>query len=143
VRQIPQVAACATGDLTPERFLDRRANTIYVLVVAAGHDQDALRPVILALVTELFGEEPVANASSSTARQTLNAGHQKAGQRRGSDKSVAGAPSSSISSIVTFRPRSSARWDGSRITGSLTTSGCAGDVVARRTVRRELNRSVR
>jgi type IV secretion system protein VirD4 len=168
----PQVAGCATGDLTPEVFLDGRANTIYV--VAAGHDQDALRPVILALVTamyeaaiikarrtgdlhprlfilmdeaaniapvrnlapwlsqcgdhgimiatiwqsiaqidqrygraardaicaastaqlfipplaeptsagyltELLGEEPVANASSTMGRHTLNAGHQKAG----------------------------------------------------------------
>ena len=44
----PQVAACAVGDLTPERFLDGQPNTIYV--VAAGHDQEALRPVILALV---------------------------------------------------------------------------------------------
>ena len=43
----PQVAARAVGDLTPERFLDGNANTIYV--VAAGHDQEALRPVILAL----------------------------------------------------------------------------------------------
>jgi type IV secretion system protein VirD4 len=48
----PQVAACATGDLTPERFLDGRANTIYV--VAAGHDQEALRPVILALVAAMY-----------------------------------------------------------------------------------------
>jgi type IV secretory pathway TraG/TraD family ATPase VirD4 len=48
----PQVAACATGDLTPEAFLDGQANTIYV--VAAGHDQDALRPVILALVAAMY-----------------------------------------------------------------------------------------
>ena len=48
----PQVATRATGDLTPERFLDGNANTIYV--VAAGHDQDALRPVILALVTAMY-----------------------------------------------------------------------------------------
>ncbi len=48
----PQVAACAVNDLTPERFLDGHANTIYV--VAAGHDQDALRPVILALVTAIY-----------------------------------------------------------------------------------------
>ena len=48
----PQVAACAVGDLTPERFLDGQANTIYV--VAAGHDQDALRPVILALVAAIY-----------------------------------------------------------------------------------------
>ena len=43
----PQLAAAHAGELTPEAFLDGRANTIYV--VAAGHDQDALRPVILAL----------------------------------------------------------------------------------------------
>jgi type IV secretion system protein VirD4 len=48
----PQVAASATEDLTPETFLDGHANTIYV--VAAGHDQDALRPVILALVTATY-----------------------------------------------------------------------------------------
>ena len=48
----PQVAACAARDLTPERFLDGHANTIYV--VAAGHDQDALRPVILALVAAMY-----------------------------------------------------------------------------------------
>ncbi len=48
----PQVAALRAGDLTPERFLDGRANTIYV--VAAGHDQEALRPVILALVAAIY-----------------------------------------------------------------------------------------
>jgi type IV secretory pathway TraG/TraD family ATPase VirD4 len=48
----PQVAACARSDLTPERFLDGNANTIYV--VAAGHDQEALRPVILALVAAIY-----------------------------------------------------------------------------------------
>ncbi|MGO9761708.1 MAG: type IV secretory system conjugative DNA transfer family protein [Solirubrobacteraceae bacterium] len=48
----PQVAACAHSDLTPERFLDGAANTIYV--VAAGHDQEALRPVILALVAAIY-----------------------------------------------------------------------------------------
>jgi type IV secretion system protein VirD4 len=48
----PQVAGSATEELTPERFLDGKANTIYV--VAAGHDQDALRPVILALVTATY-----------------------------------------------------------------------------------------
>ena len=47
----PQVAACASGDLTPERFLDG-ANTIYVVV--AGHDQEPLRPVILALVSAMY-----------------------------------------------------------------------------------------
>ncbi len=48
----PQVASAAQHDLTPERFLDGRANTIYV--VAAGHDQDALRPVILALLASIY-----------------------------------------------------------------------------------------
>jgi len=48
----PQVAACAKSDLTPEWFLDGKANTIYV--VAAGHDQEALRPVILALVAAMY-----------------------------------------------------------------------------------------
>jgi type IV secretion system protein VirD4 len=48
----PQVAASATGDLTPERFLDGRPNTIYVVV--AGHDQEALRPVILSLVSAIY-----------------------------------------------------------------------------------------
>ncbi len=48
----PQVAARATKDLTPERFLDGKANTIYV--VAAGHDQEALRPVILALCAAIY-----------------------------------------------------------------------------------------
>jgi type IV secretion system protein VirD4 len=48
----PQVAGCASSDLTPERFLDGSANTIYV--VAAGHDQEALRPVILALVAAMY-----------------------------------------------------------------------------------------
>jgi type IV secretion system protein VirD4 len=48
----PQVADAAQEDLTPELFLDDAANTIYV--VAAGHDQDALRPVILALVTAIY-----------------------------------------------------------------------------------------
>jgi len=48
----PQVAAASACDLTPDRFLDGRPNTIYV--VAAGHDQEALRPVILALVTAIY-----------------------------------------------------------------------------------------
>jgi len=58
----PQVAACAVGDLTPERFLDGQANTIYV--VAAGHDQDALRPVILALVAAMY-EAAIVKARTS------------------------------------------------------------------------------
>ena len=48
----PQVIATANADLTPEAFLDGGANTIYV--IAAGHDQDALRPVILALVSAIY-----------------------------------------------------------------------------------------
>ncbi|HEX5308937.1 MAG TPA: type IV secretory system conjugative DNA transfer family protein [Solirubrobacteraceae bacterium] len=50
--RFPEVARCADGDLTPERFLDGRANTIYV--VAAEHDQEVLRPVILALVSSIY-----------------------------------------------------------------------------------------
>lgn len=50
--RFPEVAGCADGDLTPERFLDGRANTIYV--VAAEHDQEVLRPVILALVSAVY-----------------------------------------------------------------------------------------
>ncbi|MGO9488146.1 MAG: type IV secretory system conjugative DNA transfer family protein [Solirubrobacteraceae bacterium] len=58
----PQVADAAREDLTPEAFLDARANTVYV--VAAGHDQDALRPVILALVTAIY------EAATVKSRQT-------------------------------------------------------------------------
>jgi type IV secretion system protein VirD4 len=48
----PQVAAAAGDELTPERLLDGQANTAYV--VAAGHDQEALRPVILALLSAIY-----------------------------------------------------------------------------------------
>jgi type IV secretion system protein VirD4 len=48
----PQLAALAVDGLTPERFLDGQANTIYV--VAAGHDQEILRPVILALLAAIY-----------------------------------------------------------------------------------------
>jgi type IV secretion system protein VirD4 len=48
----PQLAAPATGGLTPERFLDGKPNTIYV--VAAGHDQEVLRPIILALLAAIY-----------------------------------------------------------------------------------------
>ena len=48
----PQLAAPATSELTPEEFLDGGANTIYV--VAAGHDQELLRPVILALLAAVY-----------------------------------------------------------------------------------------
>jgi type IV secretory pathway TraG/TraD family ATPase VirD4 len=52
VYRYPQVAASATGELTPERFLDGEANTIYVVV--AGHEQEPLRPVILALLSAVY-----------------------------------------------------------------------------------------
>jgi type IV secretion system protein VirD4 len=48
----PEVAASSRSDLTPDRFLDGEANTIYV--VAAEHDQEALRPVILALLSAMY-----------------------------------------------------------------------------------------
>lgn len=48
----PQVCAAARDQISPAGLLDGRANTIYV--VAAGHDQDALRPVILALVCAVY-----------------------------------------------------------------------------------------
>lgn len=48
----PQLAAGDADVLDPEVFLDGHANTIYV--VAAGHDQDVLRPVILALITATY-----------------------------------------------------------------------------------------
>jgi type IV secretion system protein VirD4 len=48
----PQLATSGAGDLTPEAFLDGGANTIYV--VAAGHDQEILRPVILALLAATY-----------------------------------------------------------------------------------------
>jgi type IV secretion system protein VirD4 len=48
----PQLAAAGTGELDPQALLDGEANTIYV--VAAGHDQELLRPVILALVTATY-----------------------------------------------------------------------------------------
>jgi type IV secretion system protein VirD4 len=48
----PQVTAAEQDDLTPARFLDGAANTIYV--VAAGHEQEALRPVMLALLTAIY-----------------------------------------------------------------------------------------
>jgi hypothetical protein len=48
----PQVTAADSDDLTPARFLEGEANTIYV--VAAGHEQETLRPVMLALVTAIY-----------------------------------------------------------------------------------------
>jgi len=65
----PQVAACAHSDLTPERFLDGQPNTIYV--VAAGHDQDALRPVILALVTAIYKAAIIRSRGSGVLQPRL------------------------------------------------------------------------
>jgi type IV secretion system protein VirD4 len=48
----PQVAAALGSELTPARLLDGGVNTAYV--IAAGHDQEALRPVILALLTTVY-----------------------------------------------------------------------------------------
>jgi type IV secretion system protein VirD4 len=48
----PQLAGRGTSELDPAALLDGEANTIYV--VAAGHDQELLRPVILALVTATY-----------------------------------------------------------------------------------------
>jgi type IV secretion system protein VirD4 len=48
----PQLAAPTTDGLSPDRFLDGQANTIYV--VAAGHEQELLRPVILALLAAIY-----------------------------------------------------------------------------------------
>jgi len=48
----PQLASPTDAGIVPELFLDGEANTIYV--VAAGHDQEVLRPVILALLTATY-----------------------------------------------------------------------------------------
>jgi type IV secretion system protein VirD4 len=48
----PQLNATSAETVTPEQFLDGEANTIYV--VAAGHDQEVLRPVILALLAAVY-----------------------------------------------------------------------------------------
>ena len=48
----PQLEKGSAGDLDPEVFLGGEADTIYV--IAAGHDQDVLRPVILALITATY-----------------------------------------------------------------------------------------
>lgn len=50
--RFPEVAASAKSDLTPQAFLDGQPNTIYV--VAAEQDQEALRPVILALISAIY-----------------------------------------------------------------------------------------
>ena len=48
----PQLNVAGAPRITPGEFLDGRANTIYV--VAAGHDQEILRPVILALLAATY-----------------------------------------------------------------------------------------
>jgi type IV secretory pathway TraG/TraD family ATPase VirD4 len=48
----PELAQPGAGVLDPEVFLDGEASTIYV--VAAAHDQEVLRPVILALITATY-----------------------------------------------------------------------------------------
>lgn len=48
----PQLAGPSTRELDPAALLDGDANTVYV--VAAGHDQELLRPVILALVSATY-----------------------------------------------------------------------------------------
>jgi hypothetical protein len=83
-------------------------------------------------LSELLGEEPVANVSSSTGRHTLSAGHQKAGPAPWLRQIGRGR------AILIYRdlpPAIVLRQDGSRITGSLTTSGCVGDLGGRRSLR--------
>jgi type IV secretory pathway TraG/TraD family ATPase VirD4 len=65
----PQVTEAAAAELTPRRFLDGQANTVYV--VAAGHDQDALRPVILALVTAIYEAAVVQSRASGVLQPRL------------------------------------------------------------------------
>ena len=48
----PQLNVASAAKITPREFLDGEANTIYV--VAAGHDQEILRPVILALLAATY-----------------------------------------------------------------------------------------
>jgi type IV secretion system protein VirD4 len=48
----PQLAQPSSRVLDPEAFLAGEANTIYV--IAAAHDQEVLRPVILALITATY-----------------------------------------------------------------------------------------
>ncbi|MCW3033341.1 MAG: Type secretory pathway VirD4 protein-like protein [Solirubrobacterales bacterium] len=48
----PQVAGASADELRPNTFLNGDANTAYV--VAAGHDQEALRPVLLSLLTAIY-----------------------------------------------------------------------------------------
>lgn len=48
----PELASLGPQRITPRALLDGHANTVYV--VAAGHDQAVLRPVMLALVTSVY-----------------------------------------------------------------------------------------
>ena len=48
----PQLTDTPASELTPHQFLNGEASTIYV--VAAGHDQELLRPIILALLTAIY-----------------------------------------------------------------------------------------
>jgi type IV secretion system protein VirD4 len=48
----PQLNGGRGAEISPAAFLDGQANTIYV--VAAGHDQEILRPVILALLAAVY-----------------------------------------------------------------------------------------
>ena len=48
----PQLNVADAAKITPGEFLDGAANTIYV--IAAGHDQEILRPVILALLAATY-----------------------------------------------------------------------------------------
>ena len=58
----PELAGTSREELAPQEFLDGAANTIYV--VAAGHDQELLRPVILALLAAIY-ETAIARARLS------------------------------------------------------------------------------
>jgi type IV secretion system protein VirD4 len=48
----PQLNGSSSGEITPAGLLDGGADTVYV--VAAGHDQEILRPVILALLAAVY-----------------------------------------------------------------------------------------
>jgi hypothetical protein len=81
-------------------------------------------PTSAGYLTELLGEEPVANASSSTglARHTLSVATRRRGRRRGCARSPASAR---CSSTATFRRRSCAPPAGSRTPASARTAGCS------------------
>jgi hypothetical protein len=91
-------------------------------------------PTSAGYLTELLGEEPVANASSTTQRHTMSVGNQKAGPAPWLRQI---GPDARSSSTGIYRPRSYVRLDGLRTRGSPTE--CVRDVVSRRPVRPELN----